>query len=239
MFEIIDAKKKLLDGIKPFPKDKMKNLKEYFDLQLTFNSNALEGSRLSLGEVKSILEMGIAHGRGKHLREYLEAAYHKEAIDYIESAARNGIDITEDNILELHYIIFENTGNDRAGKYRDVDVGNNMGKYSFADNSPVSNKINNLLSWYTTNREAIHPVELAAIFHCRLIYTYPFIYGNGRIGRLLMNLILIKAGYPQAVIKLEDKLKYEACMEKANIKREYKTWSGLLLKQLTGAWIFI
>lgn len=221
MFSRVDKKKKMLDSIRPFPGDKMKNLKAYFDLQLTYNSNAIEGSGLTPAEVRSVIEKGVATGKGKVLREYLEAAYHKEAIDYLETMVENNRDLSEEMVKGLHYIMFDNTGNDRAGKYRDVNVVYGNGVLGSSEGLTVSRKISELLAWYRHNKGTLHPVELAAVFHCKFIHSYPFIYGNGRVGRLLMNLILMKSGYPPAVIKVEDKAKYSECMETANIYEDY------------------
>ncbi|WP_242967939.1 Fic family protein [Tepidibacter mesophilus] len=122
MFEEIDKKKQLLDSKRPFSKTTIDNLKKYYDVELTYNSNAIEGNTLTITETKVVLEDGITIGKGKTLKEHLEVINHKEAIDYIEDIVRKDIDISETVIKNLHYIILKSINNENAGIYRNVNV---------------------------------------------------------------------------------------------------------------------
>lgn len=217
MFENIDNKKAILDSKRPLDKRALDNLKRYFDIELTYNSNAIEGNTLTITETKVILEDGITIGKGKSLREHLEVINHKEAIDYIDDIVSKNIDISERVIRDLHYIILKSIDNKNAGEYRNTNV-----LISGSANRPlehflVKERMQELIEWYNENKNKLHPIELAVEFHFKYVYIHPFIDGNGRSARLLMNLILMRNGYPITVIKTENRDEYMRALEEASI----------------------
>jgi Uncharacterized conserved protein len=220
MFKNIDEKKRILDSKRPFNQEVIKNLKKYFDVELTYNSNAIEGNTLTITETKVILEDGITIGKGKTLREHLEVINHKEAIDYIEDIVNRNMDIDQNVIKDLHYIILKSINNENAGRYRNVNVLISGSKYRPPEHFLVSEKMGELIKWYDENKDKLHPIILAAEFHHKFTFIHPFIDGNGRCGRLLMNLILMRNGYPITIIKMEDRNEYMDALEKASVEND-------------------
>ncbi|WP_234123670.1 Fic family protein [Clostridium hydrogenum] len=220
MIKEIDEKKKILDSKRPFNDTCVKNLKQYFDVEFTYNSNAIEGNTLTITETKVILEDGITIGKGKTLKEHLEVINHKEAIDYIEDIVNKNIDINQNVIKNLHYIILKSINNENAGKYRNVNVLISGSNHRPPEHFLVPQQMEELITWYAKNKNKIHPIELAAEFHHKFTFIHPFIDGNGRCGRLLMNLILMRNGYPMTVIRMEDRNEYMAALEKASMKNK-------------------
>lgn len=220
MIRNIDEKKRILDSKRPFNKNSIKNLKNYFDVELTYNSNAIEGNTLTITETKVILEDGITIGKGKTLKEHLEVINHKEAIDYIEDIVNKNIDIDENVIKDLHYIILKSINNENAGRYRNVNVLISGSNHRPPEHFLVQQNMEELIKWYDENKNKIHPVKLAAEFHHKFIFIHPFIDGNGRCGRLLMNLILMRFRYPMTVIKMEDRSEYMNDLEKASVDND-------------------
>jgi Fic family protein len=218
MFNEIDEKKKILDSKRPFDKAVIKNLKQYFDVELTYNSNAIEGNTLTITETKVILEDGITIGKGKTLKEHLEVINHKEAIDYVEDIVNRNIDIDQKVIRDLHYIILKSINNENAGTYRSVNVLISGSKHIPPEHFLVEQEMEKLIEWYNDNKNKIHPIRLAAEMHYRFTFIHPFIDGNGRSGRLLMNLILMRNGYPITVIRMEDINEYMSALEKASVE---------------------
>lgn len=217
MFKEIDEKKKRLNSKRPLDKNALENLKKYFDVELTYNSNAIEGNTLTISETKVILEDGLTIGKGKSLKEHLEVINHKEAIDYIDDIVSKNIDISQRVIKDLHYIILKSIDNKNAGEYRKINVLISGSKHKPVEHFLVNEKMQELIEWYNKSKDIIHPIELSAEFHFRYVYIHPFIDGNGRSARLLMNLILMRKGYPITVIKTEDREEYMKALEKASL----------------------
>ncbi|MBU5316518.1 Fic family protein [Clostridium bornimense] len=218
MFNEIDSKKAVLDSKRPLDKEALNNLKKYFDVDLTYNSNAIEGNTLTITETKVILEDGITIGKGKSLREHLEVINHKEAIDYIDDIVSRDIDISERVIRDLHYIILKSIDNKNAGQYRTTNVLISGSAHRAVEHFYVKEKMNDLVNWYKENKDTMHPIQLAAEFHFKFVYIHPFIDGNGRSARLLMNLILMRNGYPITVIRNVDREDYMKALEEASTK---------------------
>ncbi|WP_241428157.1 Fic family protein [Clostridium sp. DJ247] len=175
MFKDIDNKKKLLDSKRPLNKTAVENLKKYFDVELTYNSNAIEGNALTISETKVILEDGLTIGKGKSLKEHLEVINHKEAIDYVDDIVNKDIDISERVIKDLHYIILKSIDNKNAGEYRQNNVLISGSQHKPAEHFLVREKMLELIEWYNKNKNRLHPIELAAEFHFRYVYIHPFI----------------------------------------------------------------
>lgn len=218
MFKEIDTKKNLLDSKRSLDKAATLNLKKYFDVELTYNSNAIEGNTLTITETKVILEDGLTIGKGKSLKEHLEVINHKEAIDYIDDIVCKDLDISERVIKDLHYLILKSIDNKNAGEYRQTNVLISGSKHRPVEHYLVKERMVELVEWYKNNKDKKHPIELAAEFHFRYVYIHPFIAGNGRTARLLMNLILMRNGYPVTVIRTEDRDEYMKALEEASVK---------------------
>ncbi|QAA33030.1 Fic family protein [Clostridium manihotivorum] len=216
MFKQIDEKKRLLDSKRPLNSAALENLKKYFDVELTYNSNAIEGNTLTITETKVILEDGLTIGKGKSLREHLEVINHKEAIDYVDDIISKNLDISERVIRDLHYIILKSIDNKNAGEYRKTNVLISGSKHIPVEHFLVKERMIELVDWYNANKEKKHPIEIAAEFHFKFVYIHPFIDGNGRTARLLMNIILMRSGYPISVVRTEDRDRYMKALEVAS-----------------------
>ncbi|SFL33780.1 Fic/DOC family protein [Gracilibacillus orientalis] len=202
-FQRIDKLKNTLDQQKPLPPEVVNNLKDVYKVEWTYHSNAIEGNTLSLMETKMVLEEGLTIG-GKQLREHFEAINHAEAIDYIDENVSGQSHLDEPLLKSIHALILKNIDDKNAGVYRSINV-----KISGSEHMPphflqVEQKIKNLFEWYKHAKNKLHPVELAALFHFKFVYIHPFVDGNGRTARLLMNFILMQAGYPPAIVKAEN-----------------------------------
>ncbi len=200
----LDALKARLDRIRPLAPDLVENLREVYNIRLTYHSNAIEGNTLTQSETQIVIEKGITIG-GKPLKDHLEAINHVEAIDFIRDLAMDERAIAEWDIRQIHGLVCrEDRG---AGAYRTVNVMAAGSNYRYPDAILVPELMQGFGDWLHSN-PALHPVEVATEIHYRLVTIHPFQDGNGRTARLLMNLSLLRSGYPIAVIKTEDRSAY-------------------------------
>ncbi|HAR48596.1 MAG TPA: cell filamentation protein Fic [Smithella sp.] len=194
----IDILKSKIDTHRPTDAHLLKQLREYFRIGMTYSSNALEGNSLTETETKIVIEDGMTIG-GKPVKDHLEALGHSEAYDLLFRLAKHK-DITETNIKELHRLFYYRIDTSHAGKYRKQKV--IITGTDFIP--PAPDKISDLMESFVNSipgiRKKNHPVEFAAIIHKELVTIHPFIDGNGRAARLLMNLALLQSGYPVAII---------------------------------------
>ncbi len=211
MFEIIDTLKNKLDQQRPLSKSILKNLQEDLILRWTYHSNAIEGNTLTLLETKVVLE-GITVG-GKALREHFEAINHREAIYYVEDIIRKHEPFSEWQIRNIHQLILKNIDDDNAGRYRQQNVLISGASQIPTDHSVLKDKMAQLIDWYNLEANQLHPIQRAAKVHADFVSIHPFIDGNGRTSRLLMNLELMKAGYPPCVITVENRLAYYEALD--------------------------
>jgi excisionase family DNA binding protein len=174
-------------------------------VEYVYNSNAIEGNTLTLRETQLILEEGITISN-KPLRDVLEARNHPEALKYVEDVAKSG-QLKEEHLLNLHQIIMKGVVED-AGTYRRGEVQITGAKFIPPPSYEVPFKIRELVAEYNRNPDELVPIELAAWTHHQLAHIHPFTDGNGRVARLLSNLILLRYGYPMAVILRVDRKKY-------------------------------
>jgi len=212
----LERKKAQLDAARPLPPGVVAKLKEHFDVEWTYHSNAIEGSTLTLAETRLVLLDGLTVA-GKSLREHLEAINHKHAIDFVEALAAKAEPITEHNIRQTHALILRTIDDENAGAYRKGQVYITGSTYVPPVAIEVPPLMQELVAWINS-AEAIelHPVERAALAHFRLVHIHPFVDGNGRTARLLMNLILIREGYPPAVIRRERRPEYYDALDRAH-----------------------
>lgn len=182
---------------RPLDAYEVKQLKEYYRIGLTFTSNALEGNSLTESETKVVLEDGITIG-GKPLKDHFEAIGHSEAFDLLYKLAQNH-DITEDDILGLHRLFYYRIDADTAGTYRERNVIITGTDFTPPAPAAVPLAMQEFFGNLPSLRK-LHPVEYAAMLHLHFVNIHPFIDGNGRTARLLMNLALLQAGYPITII---------------------------------------
>ena len=227
-FEYLDKLKAQLDAHRPLPTNMLKNLHEDLLLRWTYNSNAIEGNTLTLQETKVALE-GITVG-GKSLREHFEAINHKDAILFVESLAQSSDSLSEHNIKQIHSTLLKNIDDENRGVYRKTNVIISGAQHKPPQSFEVAVKMEQFIKEYEKNKTTIHPVELAAFVHIEFVGIHPFTDGNGRTSRLLMNLELIKAGFPPVVINVEDRLEYYKALDAAHTSGNYALFLELMKK---------
>ncbi len=229
-FEKLDALKAQLDAYRPLDANVVKNLHENLVLQWTYHSNAIEGNTLTLKETKVALE-GITIG-GKTLREHLEVINHREAILMVEDLVSQQTPLSERVIKDLHYLVLKNIDQDNAGRYRQVNVLISGAEHKPVDALHVPEQMTAFIDWYSTQATGLHPVERAARVHGEFVKIHPFVDGNGRTARLLMNLELMKAGFPAAVLPVESRLAYYEALDTAHCQGDYAPFVELLFCQV-------
>ncbi len=214
------------------PKITLENRYEAFSALFTYNSTAIEGNTLTLQETTRLLFQNIVPS-GKSLREINETINHKKAFDYILDYKE---DITKEFILELHKLVVTNTLkpelNSQIGRYRNVQVFITGVLWFPPKPAEVHQRMTSLLTWYTKNKKKLHPLILASYFHSEFEKIHPFVDGNGRVGRLLMNFILHKNKYPMINIPNSIKYKYYETLEKAQTKNNLKPFVKFMIELL-------
>lgn len=209
-------KKKRLDGFRPLPDTLVRNLDDWFRVELTYTSNAIEGNTLTRRETALVVEKGLTVG-GKSLTEHLEATNHAHALDWVkEQVKRKPSSLTEKDILHIHDIILKGIDDANAGHYRSVPVRISGSAVVLPNPRKVPDLMQDFVEWLKQSGD-LHPIELAAEAHYRLVTIHPFVDGNGRTARLLMNMILLMTGYPAAIIRKRDRLTYIGSLEKAQL----------------------
>ena len=198
LYEKVDKNKAAIDAIRPFEGEYLTQLREYYRIGLTWTSNALEGNSLTEIETKILLEDGLTVG-GKPIRDTLEALGHSLAYDYMFSLLGERL-ITVDDIKTLHRLFFKGIDESAAGVWRDVSVIVTGTDHQFPAPEELERLMTDLGLWIKTERGRLHPVRFAAMLHLKFVTVHPFVDGNGRVARLLMNTALIQDGYMLAVV---------------------------------------
>lgn len=230
MFEQINRKKVKLDTLRPLPKYTLKSLREKLLLEWTYNTNAIEGNTLTMNETKVVLE-GITVG-GKTMREHLEVINHRDAIAYVEEIVQKGEPLTEWQIKNLHRLVLKGIDDEYAGVYRDQQVFIAGAKHTPPAPYLIKEQMEQLIKWYENEAQKLHPVERGAMLHAIFVGIHPFIDGNGRTSRLLLNLELMKAGFPAVVIKVENRLAYYEALDKSHTTNNYQDFIQLIVKEV-------
>lgn len=223
----IDRKKKELDGKRPLTEGELARLNEEFTVEYTYNSNAIEGNTLTLRETDLVLR-GLTIDQ-KPLKDHMEAVGHKEAFDFVTELVKEKCEINERVIKQIHYLVLADKKDDR-GVYRRLPV-----RIMGAAHEPVQPylivpKMEELLRNYLASEE--HIVTKLARFHIEFEGIHPFIDGNGRTGRLLVNLELMKAGYPPIDIKFTDRIAYYNAFDEYHVKHNLKAMESLFAKYI-------
>ncbi len=193
-----DEQKQDIDSYRPFTAEQTKQLRDHFRIGLTYSSNALEGNTLTLIETKVIIEDGLTIG-GKSLTEIDEATGHARAYDFIFDLVKNEA-VTLDDIKKIHKLFYQNIDPDNAGKYRKQKVFISGMDVTLPDPEEVESLMKQFEKDLADLKSKVHPINYAATIHNKLVTIHPFMDGNGRTARLLMNLLLMKAGYSITII---------------------------------------
>ena len=215
-YDTLTEKKNRLDGLLPLPDVLVRNLDDWFRVELTFTSNAIEGNTLTRSETALVVEKGLTVG-GKSLVEHLGAINHAQALDWVKDLVRRKPgSLMEKDILHIHGTILKGIDDANAGRYRNKAVRISGSSVVLPHPLRVPEMMAEFADWLG-NAKDIHPVKLAAEAHYRLVSIHPFTGGNGRTGRLLMNMILLMTDYPAAIIRKRDRLAYIDSLEKAQL----------------------
>jgi excisionase family DNA binding protein len=213
----IEGKKRVLDRCRPLSSAVVKRLEADFNLEMTFNSNAIEGNTLTLHETDMVLRRGITIGN-KTLREHFEARNHEKALVFLRGVIAKRQKFSKELILQLHREIMREIDPD-AGLFRRTHVRILGASHIPPNHLKVEKLIDQLVEWYYANENKLPAWLLAATVHFQIAHIHPFADGNGRTARLLMNLVLLQKGYPPAVILHVDRKKYYRVLREADAGR--------------------
>lgn len=225
-FDEVDKLKKELDVKRPIPKETLRSLEESINLEWTYNSNGIEGNTLTLRETQVVLE-GITVG-GKSIKEHLEAINHEKAILYLNDLVNEKNPITEWNIKSIHQLVLKDIDDENAGRYRRENVTIRGAIHIPPDYLKVPELMKKLVLNFE-NWNDFHPIIRAALLHGELVKIHPFVDGNGRTSRLLMNLDLMSQGYNPVIIKKEDRIEYYEALDKAQTTGNYTDFVKLII----------
>lgn len=216
ILEEIDALKAKLDQFRQFDSYR---IAQALELEYTFESNRIEGNTMTLRETDLVINEGLTIS-GKSMREHLEVINHQEAIGYIKHLMEKNTPLNEREVLSIHNLILRGINPEDAGRYRRVQVMIKGSSYMPPQPFMVSKEMEDFFIWYETHKNALHPIVLAGELHERLVTIHPFIDGNGRTSRLVMNLILLQNGYVIANIKgdYDSRMQYYNALETAQTK---------------------
>jgi Fic family protein len=226
----IAAKRERLDQMRPLPAEALARLEHYYDIELTYASNAIEGNTLSPVETTLVIEQGITVS-GKPLKDHLEALDHYDAMRYLRELGRQTAPLTESDIRNLHALVVQRSRPDIAGRYADLSryVRTETGRHAFPSPAEVGPLMGDLAAWLGS---APASPETAFTAHRRIVDVHPFNDGNGRTARLVMNLILIRGGYPPVSVRPEDRLEYIRALQRAQAGQGTEDFDTLLFERL-------
>lgn len=211
----IENKKAQLDQLRPLSLMAVARLRDQILVEWIYNSNAIEGNTITLQETRLILETGLTIG-GKSLREHFEVINHRDAIDYVEELVAKSEQVTPFHVRQIHKLVLLRIDDENAGRYRETQVRIAGAALIPPESWLVPNLMTEWGDWLASEEKQSHPVELAALAHHRLVAIHPFIDGNGRTARLVMNLILLRAGYPPTVIQRINRRQYYRVLDQAD-----------------------
>ncbi len=227
-FRNIDEIKEQIDRCRPFSSGLADSLREKLIVEWTYNSNAIEGNTLTLSETRVVLE-GLTIG-GKNIREHLEALNHREAIFFLEALIAGKESLNEWNIRNIHSLILKGIDGSNAGKYRSENVVISGAVHIPPKHYEVANLMQRLIAEFTDEWRKYHPIIRATLLHGEFVKIHPFIDGNGRTSRMLMNFELMRNGYPPVIIKKEDRARYFDALDLAHTSMNY----GPFLEMVAG-----
>lgn len=227
----IAVKKARLDALRPLRGDSLANLRRVHDLELTWSSNAIEGNTLTALETSLVIEKGITVG-GKPLRDHLEAVDHAAALDFVHALARKDMPLTAATVRELHGLVLQRSQPEAAGQYaqaaRFVLTEDGL-RHAFPSPAEIPALMGDFGDWLL---RAMDTPEVAFQAHRELVGIHPFADGNGRTARLLMNLVLLRGGWPPIAIRPQDRLEYLRGLQESQAGRGEATYLALLWRRL-------
>lgn len=230
MLDSIADKKNRLDRLRPLSPEALSKLEHYYDVEITYTSNAIEGNTLSPVETTLVIEQGVTIS-GKPLKDHLEALDHYDAIRYVREFAREKTPVTESDVRNLHRLVVLRSRPDIAGRYANLAryVRTETGRHEFPSPALIPALMGDFAKWLST---ALDSPETAFTAHLRLVDIHPFNDGNGRTSRLLMNLVLIRAGYPPIAVRPEDRPAYIRALQQSQAGQGNENLDRLLYERL-------
>ena len=229
-FERLYEKQAVLNQSRPLPNIALQKIKETLSVEWTYNSNSIEGNTLSLRETQMVIQEGITV-KGKSLREHFEAKNHDKAVDYLYEIVSQDYILRSIDILSLHGLVLRTIEDDFAGRIRNAGVRITGANFVPPNANKVSDLLDELIFFVNENPLGLNDIELATIFHHKLVWIHPFFDGNGRTVRLAMNLLLMRKGFPPAIILKNDRKKYYDALNQAN-KGNYQKLTLLMSQSL-------
>jgi Fic family protein/DNA-binding XRE family transcriptional regulator len=228
--KVIDDLKNQWERRKPDFGLQLEKLEEIIGIEYTYESNRIEGNTLSLQETFLVVEQGLTIA-GKTMQEHLEAINHTEAIEFIRELTTRNLDLNEYRLKQIHHLVLKGIDRKNAGQYRQVGVRIGGSKHVPPEPYMLAKLMEDYLHHYERQKSFMHPVILAAEMHERLVTIHPFIDGNGRTSRLVMNLILLKHGYTIANLKgsLAARLNYYKALEGVQINNNPELFYELII----------
>ena len=221
-------KKKQLDALRPVSRAALLSLQKFYDVDLTYTSNAIEGNTLTLRETAELIEHGITVG-GKSLRDHLEAVDHYNAVLWVRELAARETLVDETTVRELHRRIVARSQPEIAGVYSTLPRRIAGSPVTFPNPAKIPQLMNDYGEWL---RAAMPSAATSFEAHFRLVAIHPFADGNGRTARLLMNLLLLREGYPPLAIRPEDRTNYLDTLEHASMKGDYTPFQTFMHQRL-------
>ena len=214
-FKRLQEKVNRLNEYRPISKVALQKIREALLIEWTYNSNSIEGNTLSLRETQMVLQDGITI-KGKSLREHFEAKNHETAIHYLYTLIDKKYVLNSKDILSLHGLVLRSIEDEFAGRLRNAGVRISGANFIPPNARKVSQLLDELVTFVNTNPLKLNDIELATIFHHKMVFIHPFFDGNGRTVRLAMNLLLLRKGFPPAIILKNDRKKYYEALNQAN-----------------------
>tara|TARA_Y100000310_G_C20577170_1_gene761024 strand:- start:147 stop:1211 length:1065 start_codon:yes stop_codon:yes gene_type:complete len=228
--QLADDLKKEWQSKKPLTGVQLYKMKEYFHIENTYESNRIEGNTLTLQETQLVVNEGLTIS-GKSMREHLEAINHVDALEYVEEMVLEQVPINKSSILDLHRLILKGVDTHNAGVYRTVPVRISGSRHEPPQVYLIEKLMEDFFGFYHAQKNKMHPILLAAEMHERLVSIHPFIDGNGRTSRLIMNLVLIQNGYTLTNIKGDNdsRLQYYRALESVQIDNNPEPFYSLVI----------
>ncbi len=237
---MLESKLVKLNKLRPLPSQTVKSLKEKFEVEMTYNSNAIEGNKLTLKETFLVLEKGITIG-GRSMKDHMEATNHKEALELLEKIANAKKAVTIGDVLDLHAVILDKISPQDAGIYRRYQVLITQSKHRPPKWQDVPQLIKQVIEELNSKRRGAAAVESAVKIHHLVAWIHPFGDGNGRLARLLMNLRLMRAGFPPVIVEKKVRKSYYDALENADDGdyRQLTMLTAQALKKSLDLWLSV
>jgi Fic family protein len=229
-FDRLYEKKAMLQNSRPLPNIALQKIREALSIEWTYNSNSIEGNSLTLRETQMVLQEGITI-KGKSLREHFEAKNHETALNFLYKLIDENHLLSSKDILSLHELVLRTIEDDFAGRLRNAGVRIAGANFLPPNAQKVSGLLDELIQFVNTNPLKLNDIELATVFHHKFVWIHPFFDGNGRTVRLAMNLLLMRSGFPPAIILKNDRKKYYDALNSAN-KGNYSKLALLMSQAL-------